>query len=422
MKKIYSILFLFCFVSNIFGQNLQRILVLNEGRFDFMNNRIDVPVSVGAFNMTTKQYSKLVEIADARFATDIQIDGDSYWVAADRFLNRYDIHTNQLLSSTEVEGIRRFAFYQNKIIISRGEYLKTLDANIIVLDKSSLLRIYAVPFDKMPYTTESIVVDGDQIYIAANNGFEWGKEVGQIINLDLNKMEIASIKDLGPNAKNPENLMIRDHVLYTVNNKDYTGSSITALDIKTQALQTINLPGITSLCGTSAMVGEHIYYQESGKQIVGSYALANHQASVYKDFGRSFYGMTYDPISKLLVAAETDFVSKGNVYVYNQNEEIIHQFDASVAPGNFAFEYTTSTKVNDNFQARYAIYPNPSSDFIFIKNADQLSHVEVINAEGKTQQTEFVKNQINIKSLESGVYYLRAINASETFVLTFTKK
>ena len=40
--------------------------------------------------------------------------------------------------------------------------------------------------DDIPYTTEGIAVIDDKAYVAVNNGFDFGNEVGQIAVIDLN--------------------------------------------------------------------------------------------------------------------------------------------------------------------------------------------------------------------------------------------
>ncbi|MBK7224525.1 MAG: T9SS type A sorting domain-containing protein [Saprospiraceae bacterium] len=418
-----KILLTLLLLANIISaQDLRRILVLNEGRFDFNTNQIAVPVSVGAFDINTKQYSKLLEIDGARFATDIKIDGNSYWVAADQELLQYDLTTNQKIKSTTIKGIRRFAFYKDLIVVSLGEYLTKLNSNILVLDKNTLAIKHEVPFNSMPFTTESIIIKDDKAFIAANNGFEWGKEVGKILELDLINYNINQVIDLGANAKNPENLVIYNDKLYTVNNKDYTGSSITAVDLTANTVSTVDLPSITSLCGTSALVEDAIYYQESGKSVIGKYSISSQSAAVYKDVAVTYYGMTYDPKSKLLVASETDFVSKGVVYVIDQSENIQHKFTASVSPGNFAFDYTTVIATEDIKTIDVKLAPNPATHSITIQSDKIWTSLELINAIGQKIKLNLNQNQIDISTLSNGFYTLKGKNNSEIFQTNFVKQ
>ena len=73
--------------------------------------------------------------------------------------------------------------------------------------------------------------------------------------------------------------------------KNYTGSSISAIDLKANTVSTVDLPGISSLCGTSALVEDAILYQESGKSLLGKYSTNAQTAGVYKDASVNFYGI-----------------------------------------------------------------------------------------------------------------------------------
>jgi len=418
-KILLTLLLLANFIS---AQDLKRILVLNEGRFDFNTNQIAVPVSVGAFDVNTKQYSKLLEIDGARFASEIKIDGDSYWVAADQYLIQYDLKTNQKLKSVSIQGIRRFDFYKNMIVVSRGEYLTKLNSNIIVLDKNTLASIHEVPYNDVPYTTENIIIKNDIAYIAVNNGFEWGKEVGQIVELNLNTFAINKIIHLGANAKNPENLVLYNEKLYTVNNKNYTGSSISAIDLKANTVSTVDLPGISSLCGTSALVEDAILYQESGKSLLGKYSTNAQTAGVYKDVSVNFYGMTYDPKSQLLVASETDFVNKGIVYAFDKLDNVVYKFDASVSPGNFEFDYSVSTATKDLENIVVTVSPNPANNMLILNTEKEWSELNIINAFGQKIPVTTTDRQINISQLEQGIYIITGKTNSEIFQTQFAKQ
>lgn len=81
MKKVFLML---CIVTQcVIGQNVvNQALILNEGRYDYATGEIDVPVTIGSYNPVTADYNTVATIADARFASDILIDGDYFYVAA----------------------------------------------------------------------------------------------------------------------------------------------------------------------------------------------------------------------------------------------------------------------------------------------------------------------------------------------------
>ena len=132
--------------------------------------------------------------------------------------------------------------------------------------------------------------------------------------------------------------------------------------------------------------------------------------------------MTYDPKSKLLVASETDFVSKGVVYVIDQSENIQHKFTASVSPGNFAFDYTTVIATEDIKTIDVKLAPNPATHSITIQSDKIWTSLELINAIGQKIKLNLNQNQIDISTLSNGFYTLKGKNNSEIFQTNFVKQ
>ncbi len=53
------------------------------------------------------------------------------------------------------------------------------------------------------------------------------------------------------------------------------------------------------------------------------------------------------------------------------------------------------------------IYPNPARDFIFLKNAHGAESFEIFNANGKVLRCGRLTDRVDLRTLESGVYFLR---------------
>ena len=54
---------------------------------------------------------------------------------------------------------------------------------------------------------------------------------------------------LGDDGKNPINLMKKDGILFTTNNKNWDGGSISIINTNTNDVQTLNLSDISFGCG-----------------------------------------------------------------------------------------------------------------------------------------------------------------------------
>src|SRR5436190_819325 len=127
------------------GNYVHRVIVLNEGHYDYINHIQTVPVTVGAFNPATHLYVPFDTIDNARFASHVLVDGSNIYVAADNQLIRYDADSYQRLATATVTGLRKIAVWNNQLLVSRGEYLQTFNSYFQVYDKNNLSFVYELP-------------------------------------------------------------------------------------------------------------------------------------------------------------------------------------------------------------------------------------------------------------------------------------
>lgn len=400
---------------------LKEILVLNEGSYDYTSGKILVPVTVGVFDLNSNSYQQLNIIENARFASDIILDQSNYWVAADQRILKFDLLNRQLLASMDLEGVRKLAIHKDLLIVTRGEYLKKLDAYVQIYNKNSFKLLFEIPATDLPYTTESIVIKDDNAYIAVNNGFDFGNEVGKIIKVNLNLLKVESIVDLGLEGKNPENLMLKDNLLLSLNNKSFNGSSVSLVDLENSGVETYNLSNVNSLCGTSVLTGESILYQEINKTDVGKFNIAFKQSGFYKDLGLSFYGMNYDPITKLLCAGETDFKTSGKVHVYDEQFDEKYLFEAGVTPGYFAFVDASLVASKQAHPLEFEVSPNPVVNKIRVICQETVIETQIMDLYGKTLLKSQQKS-LDLESLQAGVYILNVKARDQIGYKRFVKR
>ncbi|MBK6776007.1 MAG: hypothetical protein IPG74_09270 [Flavobacteriales bacterium] len=211
-------------------QYVHQVVVLSEGYFDFGTQTQVMPVTLYSYDPAQGTTQPVAVINNARFGTHVQVEGPYIYVAADSFLLKYDADTYMLLDQEIVTGIRRFDFWNDFIILSRGE-VGGLPHYLEVRDKNTFdLEYIVAPADGLSHSGEDVVVVGDKAYIAVNNAFDWGNVVGYVGVLDLVNETYSQI-DLGPGGTNPENIMVDGARLWTLNNTDFTGSSISRIDL-----------------------------------------------------------------------------------------------------------------------------------------------------------------------------------------------
>ena len=335
---------------NVFSQDyVHQVLVLNEGYFNYTDSEIVIPVTIGSYDPNAEVYTSLDTIEGARFASDIVISNGFYYVAADTLLLKYDLVTNELLNSTVVPGIRNIAIHQDNIIVTRGEYQ---------ISYSSYLQIYSTndlslsaEFDTIngpKWASQNLIVKDDIVYVAINNGFEWSNEKGIIGMLDMSNMEYINEIDLGFDARNIDNMMTDGEFIYTVNNKDWSGASISKLDLSDNSSITTNIASASTGCGTSSFRGDKVIYQISNTSELFEWdpTLLNDNGTLL-DINQGFYDLSYDYTNQYLYASVTDYTSFGKVSIYNNQNELVSEFDCGVSPGTMAFDVRNTTGLSN---------------------------------------------------------------------------
>jgi hypothetical protein len=394
---------------------VNQAIILNEGYYDYTNNVIVEPVTIGSYNPATQVYSIVDTLENMRFGSDIVISGNYYYVAADTKIFKMDLNTHQEVASVSCPGVRNLGIYQNKLVATRGEYQITYDSYLHVYDAANLTLIQAIDTVAGPrWAAQNIVMDGATAYIAVNNGYEWGNEKGIVGKLDLSTLAYGNEIDLGVNGTNPDNLMKSGDFLYTVNNKDWSGSSISKISLLNPGAETVNLANAGTGCGTSALVNENIVYQISGETTLNefNYAAMNNVGPV-AGINLSFYELATDEVNNLLYASSTDFFSYGRVYIYNSNNEEVSNFNVGISPGTIVFDIRTSAGI-DELENAFEVYPNPASTELNIASNLE-GKVIVRNALGQEVIVSNAK-QLNLNSLSVGTYTVTFNGAVKKFV------
>lgn len=347
MKKLLFFLLLIG-TQCLFAQDyVNQVLVLNEGRYDYSNSQIDVPVTLGSYNPTTQVYEVVDTIVGARFASDMVIDGDNIFIVADTLLLKYDLNSFQILSTQTVIGGRNIAIVDDKVFVTRGEYGIDLSSYLQVFSKSDLEFISELDTVSGPkWTTQNMVVHDGKLYVAINNGFNFGQEKSLIGVVDISTMSYLEEIDLGPDGTNPDNMVLNGDYIYTVNNKNWSGASFSKVDLTTMTSNTINISDVSTGCGTSCLRGDRINFQLSMDSVLYEWnPVTFDDSGVDLGVTESFYELAHDDINNHLYASTTDYITFGKIGIYDTNNSLVSEFDCGVSPGTIVFDVRNTTSI-----------------------------------------------------------------------------
>tara|TARA_B100001057_G_scaffold454470_1_gene500268 strand:- start:9 stop:1199 length:1191 start_codon:yes stop_codon:yes gene_type:complete len=353
--KNYLFLTLALIFSSSFAQNhVHQVLILNEGLYGY-----DSPVSVGSYDPLTETYSTVVEIDSSRFASDLIIDSTFFYVAADNKILKYDLDTYELITEVAVDGVRKLAIHNNHLFVSRGDYdpitwgTMMFNSYLQIYDKSDLTLVSELDTLNGPKgSTESLIVNEDFVYVGINNGFASIKE-GLVGVINGNSFDYMSEFDLGDDGKNPDNMMLNNNNLYTVNNKDWvpgSGSSISQINLETGIVVTKNIAAAPTGCGTSCLRAGKIIYQISQdiKLFQWDPELGEDEdnSSEIGSF-ENFYELAEDKINSKFYASSTDYATYGNVHIYDENYNLESTFTTGISPGTIVFDVRQSVSLEE---------------------------------------------------------------------------
>ena len=351
MKKLAILLGAFIAQVSIAQDYVHQVLVLNEGYFDYTTNQSIIPPTIGSYDPVTEIYTTVDTILGARFASDMIIDGDHVYVAADNMLYKYNKDDMSLTCSQSVSGIRNLAVWNDKIIVTRGDYDNTTFMPILfnsylqvfnTLDLSFYMELDTVSGPK--WSTQNMITYGDNLYVAINNGFEWGNEKGLIGIVDMSSMTYLNEIDLGPDGKNPDNMVFDGTNIYTVNNKDFSGASISKVDISNGSSLTTNMSTINTGCGTSCLRDGKINYQISGEiELYEWDPILMMNSGLPLGFSQNFYELATDEVNDYLYTSSTDWSTYGTINIYDSNNMSVGSFSCGISPGTIVFDVRSTT-------------------------------------------------------------------------------
>lgn len=424
MKKITNLLFsltlsgtaMFSFAQQNY---VHKVIVLNEGSYDYAADTQKVAVSIGAYDPVNKTYTYFDTINEMRWASDVVVDDQQIYAAGDTLLLVYDKNTYQRKNSVGIAGIRKLALWNDNILVSRKSG-NGYNSYFQAFNKSNLTLTFELDSSTGPkYSSSDMVVYNDSCYLSVNNAFEWGNYKGILGIIDLKNQKYVKEINLGSDGLNPDNVMIEGNKIYTLNNKDWsgTGSSISVYDASTNEVSTFNVTS-SSGCGTSVKALNYIYYQEYTLNKLARFDINSKSVYDTLDGTLSYYGLITDTINNILYAVTTDYATYGKTFIMQPNGVILDSFSVGVAAGPMAFDIRQTTSVEEiNNALLLKVYPNPVSSILnlIFSNTPMSYSLSISDVLGKliyyedVKETE-VKKIINVENYKQGIYLLTIKN------------
>lgn len=331
---------------------LHQVFVLNEGWSDWQTGEVLVQPTLGVYDPALSVYETVASIEGAGFISDAILANGGLYVAADGQLLKYDADSFELLASAEVIGVRQLAERDGMIYVTRGDVDEfgmnlPLDSYLQWFHADDLTWAGELTTANGPaFATEGLAWSGDRLYMAVNNAFDWGNEVGYIGEWDVTTDAYAEF-DLGEDGKNPNRLFADNGQIITVNNRDYGSASLSEVMTETGTLQTHVVADATAGCLAAAVFQGELKYQITGENAVRTSALDDlDESSTWLVDAPAFYGAAIDPVSGQWYGSVTDYSTYGLIEIRDEEGGIVATFDCGVSPGVICMDVRNASDVS----------------------------------------------------------------------------
>lgn len=338
------------------GVKAQQAFVLCEGAQDFYSGEVLESPRLGTFQWDAEEPSfEVLHVFEGHsFAVDCILDeaGEEVFVSAEDTVYRMNALTGEILAQQALEGARKLLLTDDQLLVTRGDYdpvtfgSVAFDQFLVSLDRTDLswqAGWEAGSGDGPAFASESMAVVNGVVYVAINNAFAYGQEVGLMGRLDLVSGEYSEL-DLGPEGLNPVHLFATDEGVVSVNARQYESTSLSSVDSGSE-VSTLVVAETTAGCGAAAIMDDEVVFQVYGE---GDFRKADANVLTagenWPGNGLSAYSMCVVP--GFVMLGGTDFASTGSIDVMDMNGELLSSLSTGIAPGKIVASPQTSSVSN----------------------------------------------------------------------------
>jgi len=357
MNRIFSFLivaiasFGFSFTMTAQGDYLNSVWVLNEGVQDWNTGEMVEFASVGVYDPVSQIFTEVMEFEGSRFTTDIVVAEGSVFIGADNKIVKMNLNTFEIEAEVLIQGVRQLAYFDGMIYVTRGDIDSetwgsvAFDSYLVWFDAETLTWAGELPAEiGVGYASEGISIKEGVAYIAINNGFEFGQEVGVLGVYDLTTGDYSE-HDLGDDGKNPTHIKVTDQEVLLVNNMDFSATSLSRVELPSlgavsTSVNTIVVGGVSAACNAAAILGDELVFQitdELGMR-KASVSTLTPSTMTWGPATDSYYRMALNPVNGDVYATVTNFFDTSEVQIISASGEFVSSFEAGTVPGSIAFD------------------------------------------------------------------------------------
>ena len=426
MKKTYFLflmVMLFAFnVSYVDAQHMvvNQVIVGSGGVFGDPADNVTL-ASYNPDNGFTTGFGSI----DTQSIQDVVIDNGFAYVAAQDSIAKFDLDSYEKVAIVAATGVNRLLVNGDVLLASFQFPVTENFVRVFSTDDLSFISNVSDVSDE----SAGLLVNGNLAYVAVPGG--WASTVGKIAIIDLSDYSLVDEINFNELGVGVYDLFYYNGQVMSVCRTPWGGSHGNILAMNSLGSHT-DVYLIEQVLGK--MVGEVdgllFNVMNGGVGIIDLQDFSVADSAFIAAPSLTISGVAMDTIDGNFYIATTDYFSTGIGAIYNALGIEIGNFDAGVSPDAIAMDYRDNTGIVDLLsENKINLYPNPASDVITIKTVDGINAniFNVLDISGRiilrgSADLMSGSANINISTLESGLYFFVLSNGSESITSSFIKK
>lgn len=420
MKKLYTILLL-ALTPFAFAQNYtDGIFVLNEGGAGSYNASLSFIKNSTATNglLATNDLDTTL----GNVGQSMGFYGDNAYIVLN-MSNKIEVVNKLTLEhvatiNTGLNNPRFIAFSNGKAFVTNwGSGLDDNDDYVAVIDTATNTIDSNIA---VAVGVERIEEINGKLYVAHQGGYGYGNTISVIDPVSLAIEQTITVGDV------PNSMVVKDGFLYVLCGgkpmwaPQETFGEIDKIDLGTNTVVSLIETPLQHPQHLKGGEGNYVYYAIDEEVFKADVTAAQLPAEPLFSLGAQgvygIYGM--DVIDNTLYVADAgNYVSPGQVYIYDANGAVLENYTVGVIPNSFYKSAgSTAGTANPVAALKLTVAPNPVSDVFYINTADAAT-VKIYNVEGRLVKDEvYTAAGITVKGISAGLYLVQVTTAKGTAV------
>jgi len=356
---------------------------------------------------------------------DIVISGSYAFVAAQDSIAKFNIDTYEKVAVIEALGVNRLLVSDDKLMVS---FQFPATENFVRFYSAEDLTFISNVAEVSDESAGLLVVD-DLAYAAVPGG--WASTVGKIAIISLNDYSLVDEINFDTLGQGMYDLFYYDDKIMSVNRTPWGGTSGYISAINSVGSHTESHM-VDATIGKMAGIVDGLLFtiMNGGVGVIDLTDFSIADTAFIEAPALTIAGVAMDTIDGIFYVTTTDFFSMGAGTIYDALGIETGTFEAGISPDAIAIDYRDNTGISDLYSVNeIKIYPNPSSDVITVEVSDGLSsdNFRIVDISGREIMSGDIRLKtsaanIDISSLQSGLYFLILSDGSSLITSQFIKK